>query len=346
MQIGVVGLSFKTAGIEVRERFSKTSTEDFKKRISAIGRDKLHSHIILNTCNRTEIYFHAEDLALAHSFFLSLFRELFAGEFEPYLYSYFGFDCFLHLAKVTAGLDSAVLAETEIQGQVKCAYEVARSTEKLHSSLHFLFQKSLMIGKKVRSIFALERKKPSLERACWEELKEALGLSGKVLFIGASRVNTSFLHYLSSREHNFSVTLTNRTLENGLQAMASIDEIDWLPWHQRSQWHTFDAVVVGTSSAGFVIDRESLPIQGFDNKKLLLDLSVPRNIDPSLQEHPKLMLRNIDYLHQRANFTRSFLDLHQQQALSMVYEETCTKVYAYQQKGKRISLAPLAANTR
>src|SRR5690606_30288580 len=104
--------------------------------------------VILSTCNRAEIYFSGEDLAAVHSHLLSFLRAGVDVPFERTFYSFFGIDCFFHLCKVASGLDSAIFAESEIQGQVRVAYANAK---KLSSCLHFVFQKALKISKEIRS---------------------------------------------------------------------------------------------------------------------------------------------------------------------------------------------------
>ena len=114
---------------------------------------------MLSTCHRTEIYFSALNLAEAHSEILQVLRREIALAFEHELYSYFGFDCFLHLGYVVSGLDSVIIAESEIQRQVKVAYEEVQWYYPLPSCLHFLFQKSLKIGKEKRGNILLSQGK-------------------------------------------------------------------------------------------------------------------------------------------------------------------------------------------
>src|SRR5262249_51645888 len=122
MRIGVVGINHKLADLKLRETLAKACQRRFGPGQSTHGS---HTFILLSTCNRTEVYFSSEDLAQSHSYFLSILNQEVDEDFDQKLYSYFGKDCFLHLSRVTSGLDSAIVAETEIQGQVKSAYENA-----------------------------------------------------------------------------------------------------------------------------------------------------------------------------------------------------------------------------
>ena len=115
MQIGVIGANHRSAGLDLRERFAKAC----EKRLSMHASSLLFpSHILLSTCNRTEIYFSAENLEQAYGSIMEAFKEDFPGFSRDLIYSAYGLDCFHHLGRVVSGLDSAVKAETEIQGQV------------------------------------------------------------------------------------------------------------------------------------------------------------------------------------------------------------------------------------
>jgi len=135
MKIGIIGVNFKSADLFFREKLA-LSLQVSSPLFSALN----HSKVILSTCNRFEIYFFSENLTETHSELLQKFRAEFESDCGFKLYSYFGQDCFSHLCRVTAGLDSAVLVETEIQGQVKRAYLKAQETP-LAKELHFIFQK-------------------------------------------------------------------------------------------------------------------------------------------------------------------------------------------------------------
>src|SRR5207237_3037325 len=135
MQVGLIGISHKTASIGERENVARA--------VQALLEHNIFLNfpfVILSTCNRTEIYFSSDDLATAQSDLLAYLRLQMGHLFEHNFYSLFYSDCFYHLCQVTAGFDSAVMGETEIQGQVKDAY--LRSTKNsLHHCLHFAFQK-------------------------------------------------------------------------------------------------------------------------------------------------------------------------------------------------------------
>ncbi len=223
MQIGVLGVNHKLADLKLREYFAKICHTHFN-----IGntQHKNHSTLLLSTCNRTEVYFSSKELASSHSYILNILRENlpYSDEsFDQKLYSYFGHDCFTHLARVTAGLDSAIIAETEIQGQVKAAYENAARKALFPSEMHYLFQKSLKIGKTIRSELGLGRGVPNIEHAIlnagfhfFDRPEDA-----NILFVGASDINFKILRFLQSKGCQ-NLTICNRTLVESIRSEEKI----------------------------------------------------------------------------------------------------------------------------
>ena len=252
------------------------------------------SLISFSTCNRTEIYFHSEDLASTHTYLLNAMRERIEEEFEHRIYSYFGIDCFFHLARVTAGVDSALIGETEIQGQVKRAYEIAHTYRELSPELHFLFQKCLKIGKEVRSKYQLASGLPCIENAV---LNVGLRLFGnlrekKILLVGLSEINHKV--FLRLKKMGCSrIVFCNRTYEKARE-MADKEGVGVLPWEELSRWPSFDIAIFGTKCPHFLIHKEQFPQK--ISCRLVIDLSVPRNVDPRIGRHPAITLLNVDQL--------------------------------------------------
>ncbi len=290
MQVGVIGINHKLANLNLRETLAKICVRRFGAGC-AIHPD--HAWILLSTCNRTEIYFSSDDLAASHTYILNILRNDAQTEFEQMLYSFFHFDCFLHLARVTSGLDSAIVGETEIQGQVKLAYEYSCTYTQLPASLHFLFQKSLKIGKQARAELPTGRGIPNLEhailttgRSLFHQMKDK-----KILFVGASAINLKILHFLKSKDFQ-QITLCNRTTKTA-DELATKYQLSTLPWKDLDQWHDFDWVIFGTKSSEYLLKKETLPKE-YVSKKLVIDLCVPRNVDPQLGHNPHITLVDID----------------------------------------------------
>ena len=282
MSIGVIGVNFKTAPLELREALSLACSYAFHP--NSIGR-KLENIVLLSTCNRAEIYFSANDLAEKHSEILSILRELVDVPFEQKLYSFFGPDCFLHLATVASGLDSAILAETEISEQVRRAYATSCRADCLDGAIHFFFQKSLKISKSIRTHFPLPRGLASLESMLLELCLNS-GLN-KILLVGNSQINRQIINVFQRKE-KFSLTLCTRSLE-GAEEFARERNITLASWEALACWQRWDIVICATHDLGYLI-KECVS----EKPHLLIDLSVPRVIDPTLASHPHIRLLNME----------------------------------------------------
>lgn len=277
LRVGVLGVSFKTADLLLREGIAKGAQSLAGER----SRFFHHPTVLLSTCNRTEIYFSASDLGAAHIDLLSQLRRHIPFAFEPYLYSYFGIDCFAHLSKVTAGLDSALQFETEIQHQVKMSYARASHILPLPAELHYLFQKSLHVAKWLRNC---DRKSPtpSLFGTLWRLAEKVLGdlTRRRILLIGYSEIHRGFASYLKSK--GISPTFCTRSsLTLHTARVRGREEL--------ARWHEYDLVSCASASNDFLIQGSGRPGQ------LLFDLSVPRNIDPAVVQGGAY-LYNIDQL--------------------------------------------------
>lgn len=318
MQIGVVGVNYKTADLSLRERV-------YHQLI-----DNNLSIVILSTCNRMEIYFTGDNLAQIQS---QLMKQLCAGVedlLQHKIYSYFGFDCFLHLAKVTAGIDSALLFETEIQGQVKTAYIQALEKKSLPKALHFLFQRSLQIGKKIRHDFSFSYQIHSLSDVVASLIENYVQeKNSKILFVGFSEINRKLAAHI--KQKNYSIAFCNRSYKKEI-----IDYGAFLPFDRLQHWHEFDIVITATKCLDFLITQQP-PLQ---KRRLVLDLSVPRNVKPSLGRFPELTLLHLDQiqnlLDQRKKWQAKMLaDLEKQEVTAAVKEHWGNY---HRQKCKKICL--------
>lgn len=291
MHIGILGINHKSADLPLREKLAQACERLFG------STHFLHPHfsyVLLSTCNRTEVYFQSEDPAETHTYILNVLRQDIKEEFEHKIYAYFGSDCFFHLARVTAGVDSALIGETEIQGQVKRAYEVALDRRPLDSSLHFLFQKCLKIGKNIRSSARFTHGALSIEEAVINAAAETCGdlNQARVLLVGFSEINYKILTRLKKNGLPH-ITLCNRT-DAKAQAMAEREEIHALPWERLHDWPSFDIAIFGTKCPHFLIRSGQHP--PILSPKLVIDLSVPRNVDPKMGRHHQITLLNVDQI--------------------------------------------------
>lgn len=331
MRVGVLGVNHKLAELKLRELLAIAC----KKRLKSYESSP-YPFVLLSTCNRTEIYFSADDLAEAHSFFLILLKEEIDEEFEQKLYAFFGQECFHHLAKVACGLDSAIFAETEIQGQVKTAYDSALAANKLSASLHYLFQKSLKISKEIRTAFSFERSTVEFEQTIYSIGCNLFPKTPSILFVGASEINSKLLHYLKKKGHE-NVTLCNRSQDKGEYFSAKF-AIPQISWDELKNWTQYDWIIFGTKSDRHLISQTSLK-DPFHSKKLLIDLSMPRNIDPKVGEDPRIELLNIDQIQGIVKKDQVALECKRKKAEALIQEKVIKQAELYLKKsGKSIPL--------
>jgi glutamyl-tRNA reductase len=323
MRVGVIGINHKLAGLKLRESLAKACQRRF-----SLGQE--NACVLLSTCNRTEVYFYSEDLAQVHSYLLSILRQEIEEDFDQRLYSYFGYDCFQHLCRVTAGLDSAIIAETEIQGQVKAAYETASEYAELPSELHYLFQKALKIGKQVRSDLPIKPGLPALEHSVFNA-----GLtyfsnprSSKILCVGASEINKKIISFLKIKRV-LDITLCNRTSGHA-KDVARTHNVGFLEWNRMPEWHHYDWIIFGTKSPDYLITKNNIPNQ--ISLKLIIDLSVPRNVDPQISQDTRIALLNIDQLNQTLRTRSQQMDHSIRRAEEIVTVAAKRQVSLYTQK--------------
>lgn len=282
LKVGVIGLNHKTADLAIREAVARGA--------SSLSAQKAlffpYPTVLLSTCNRTEIYFSAENLSEAHANILFFLRSVIGGVFEQNLYSYFHNDCFIHLCRVTAGLDSAIMAETEIQRQVKLAYAEGLRHLKLPSCMHYIFQKALKVAKNLRSSFAMQA--PSLSSSLYEIGTAFWGSISdrRILFVGYSRINCGiasfFIRKGVKRFHLVTQNPEQVFLEGAIICSRRLLE----------RWNEFDWIISASKAERPLIYGKS------DRRHLICDLSVPRNVDPGVEGSSQICLMNIERINE------------------------------------------------
>lgn len=289
--VGVIGVSYKNADLTLRSELAKIGARCF-------GSSSIKDSVVfLSTCNRVEIYFYAPNLMEMYLYLLNLLRSEMSRSIDQKFYSHFGTECFSHLVQVAAGLESANLFETEIKGQVKLAYERAAQRGVLSKEIHFLFQKSLALAKKLRGHFHLEREFGSLGEAVLKAGHSFFEYFEKtrVLFIGASEVNQRLIRIFKTKKFR-DIVVCNRSHQYG-NIFAQELGIQAIDWTQFSSWPEFDWIIFGTKSHDYLLDADAVVLEE-TARKLLLDLSVPANVDPKVGLDPRIRLLNIDEINQ------------------------------------------------
>lgn len=330
MRVGVLGINFKSAEINIREFVSKACQKKMS-RLSDVA--KKYACVVLTTCNRTEIFFSAPDLAEAHSDLLNILKEEIPIPFEHKLYAYFGCDCFMHLAQVTSGLDSAIVAESEIQRQVKLAYEQTLLHYSLPSSVHYLFQKSLKLGKEIRSSLSFSQSQVTIAKILFEISQQILKdlADMPLLFIGNSEINRRIMAYFK-RKGIENITLCTRSLFSA-QEMAQKEGLNLLSWEKLSTWKNYPLVICASNAPHYIVSPSHVEA---GSSRLVFDLSVPRNVDPSLSRHPQLTLINMEQLSGMIESRQSKNAIEIDRAQSIILEGVHRYVQSFQQKENRV----------
>lgn len=331
IRVGVVGINHKLADLKLREQLAKACQRCFGP-LQAVHEQ--HFFVLLSTCNRTEVYFSSEDLASTHTYLLSILRNEVEDEFDHKLYSFFGIDCFSHLTRVTLGLDSAIIGETEIQGQVKLAYENTADYHTLPRAFHFLFQKALNISKKLRSELMLGRGMPNLEHAILQTGKHLFKNPEQIslLFVGASDINQKVLSFLKNRNFQ-NITLCNRSNEQSIH-LADLYGVKYLAWSDLKSWQEYDWIIFGTKSPEYLITHQEI-IKGQYGQKLIMDLCVPRNVEPRLGQNSNITLLNIDQINRLLKIRHRKMTHTILEAEKRVSEATSQHAANYIAKGQR-----------
>jgi len=301
MDIVVVGISHKKAPIEVREKVS------FGKDDMARNYDILKNHpeiseaFILSTCNRVELYGTgpSADAAIRRlKGFLSGIHGLDPEYLDGFLYHRTGASALAHLLRVAGGLDSMVLGEQQIMGQIKTAYDEACAAGSIGSCLHKTIQDALRVGKKVRSLTNISRGVTSISGAVVELIKKEAGLEEKrALVIGAGKIGAltvSKMADLSMKE----VVVTNRDMSR-LEALLTRENIRAADIRTLfEEISAADIVIAATAAPGNLLHRGMVEsaLKAGDKGLLLIDMGVPRNIDDNVRDIPGVRLYNIDDL--------------------------------------------------
>jgi glutamyl-tRNA reductase len=296
-----LGVSHHTASLALREKLALTEGAAAGVLNALVSEESISEAAALSTCNRTELYLVATDSVEAETAGLGvLARE--AGipptELLGPLYSLRAADATRHLYRVTAGLDSMILGEAEIQGQVKRAYELALVEGATGPILNRMFRGALAAGKRARTETAVGEKGVSIPSVAVELAQRNLGdLSARrVLLIGAGETSELTARALAARGSD-AVFIANRGYNRAISLAERFGgeavRIDELP----IQLSSADIVVSATNSPHHLIERSELEtIMGQRDGKplLLIDLAVPRDIDPGCREMEGVSLYDVD----------------------------------------------------
>ena len=302
MSIVVIGVNHRTGPLALLERVALSADSVPKAIISLIGRSNVSEAVVLSTCNRTEVYAVAERFHGAYADIRDFFCELggmSADELHPHLYSQHDEAAVAHLFQVAAGLDSAVIGESEILGQVRQAWETARGEGGARASLNLLFRHAVETGKRARTETAIGRGTVSVSHAAVEMATERLGsLAGKrVLVVGAGEMGEGVAVALVGAGAS-EIVVTNRTVERAEQLAARVGGVVVPFTELPAALAGADVLLTCTGAGGTVIDQETVALArpGVDAPLLIVDIAVPRDVAEDVTDLPGVTLLNLDDL--------------------------------------------------
>lgn len=300
MHLIVVGLNYKTAGVDIRERFH------FGNEILPQAYEQLNSNkeiagsVILSTCNRVELYACVDNIEKGFSEmenFLCQFHGFRQSELNPHLYKKNCQFAVSHLFKVSSSLDSMVLGEYQIQGQVRDAYFLAYELKATNNMLNKLFQTAIQIGKKVRSETEIGKGSVSVATLAVDLIKQIFNeeKSFETFLIGAGKI--AALTAANLRELNSNISICNRSNEKALELAHKFSGNVVAYENRYSTIKENDIIIVSTSAKEYTVKKQDLldsKALAEDKMKVFIDLSIPRNIDPEINELENCQLYSID----------------------------------------------------
>lgn len=303
MTLLAFGINHKTAPVEIREKvaFSPEKVRDALRDL--LGHEAVNEAVILSTCNRTEVYcgldYPANDAVLE---WLSEYHQLPLEAISPYIYAYMDSDAVQHILRVASGLDSLVLGEPQILGQIKEAYMTANAAGSMGAQLNRLFQHTFAVAKQVRTDTAIGASPVSVAFAAVSLAKQIFTDLSRhtVLLIGAGETIELVARHL--REHHVErMIVANRTVERANELARVFDAqaiaLPAIPEHMANA----DIIITSTASPLPILGKgmvESALKQRKHRPMFMVDIAVPRDIEPEVGELRDVYLYTVDDLHE------------------------------------------------
>lgn len=309
----LIGLNHKTAHISIREKIH-FSTDKIPQALKSLMKfSQINSCVILSTCNRTEIYAAVENIEKGYNdiiMFISKYHNINQKVFISHIYKKCYGDAVVHLFKVVSSLDSMVIGEYQIQGQVRDAYNIAKENNCTQNLLNKLFQTAIQVGKKIRSQTHIGQGRVSVSSVAVDMVKKIFPNSSdlKILLIGAGKISeltaANLKHY-----GNCNILVSNRSKDKAEELAAKFNA-NVISFNNRyDAMIKSDVVIVSTNANKYVVKEDIFKnkFNGTNNHKIFfIDLSVPRNIDPAISNIQNVISYSIDDLknHINCNFQK------------------------------------------
>ncbi len=349
MNLLLLGISYKKAPLELRERFALSETAIPEALRQLQEEPEIEEAAIISTCNRVEfimVAYEKQEAMAAFRRFAERFYRLRFDEYEHCFYERRGEEGVRHLFRVAAGLDSLIVGEPQILGQVKRAYLLAKEAETFGSALESVFQSAFNAAKRVRTETCVAESHVSVSSAAVELAEQTFGgLQAKtVMIIGAGQMGELAAHQLISKGVA-TMLVSNRTHAH---AVALARELRGLAIHFSEIWRTMrdaDIVISCTGCPHFIItrnDMERLMTERHGRPLLLIDIALPRDVDPAVREVPGCTLVNLDGLEKVAHQNL----LERQSAMKAADQILSQEVQLFREHQEQLNVVPTIVSLR
>ncbi len=296
--MNIISISYKTTPVNIRElfAFSKEEQEEFLKLVQRQGQIK--EIVLVSTCNRTEIYFSGDSKVIpVMEQLLSDFKQAALEDVRKYLLVYNGERAIRHLFQVTCGMDSMVLGEDEILGQMREAYEKALGLGSTGYLLNTLFQAAIACAKQIKTDTKLSKTPISIGTLVANEIFRFPKEGKKVLIIGLTgKMGTIIMKNIYCRQ-KIEIIGTSRSHNSREEYSANYEKVTMVDYKMRYQYmDEADVIISATTSPHYTVTFHELADNLHTRKeRLFIDLSVPMDIDEDITGINKVKLYNIDY---------------------------------------------------
>ncbi|CEO13867.1 glutamyl-tRNA reductase [[Clostridium] sordellii] len=296
MNFAVVGVNHNDTPIHIRENVSFTDTQKIEG-INFLLDNGISEVVVLSTCNRSEIYIYSDDILKKIEIVKDFYEDFFnVDNIKEYLFCKTGQDAIEHVFRVAAGLDSIVLGEDQILGQVKDAHEFSKQLGASKKVFNKLFREAITASKDIKTTTKISHQPISISYIGIKCLKDRLGsLEGKnALVIGIGKMSKLAMKHLEEEKLN-SIYVTNRSYEKLQDIQDEYKNLIPIKYEERySVLEKVDVVISATASPHTVIKKENMP--NLSNTLIMMDIALPRDIDKNIDTLENIEVYDIDDL--------------------------------------------------
>ncbi len=343
MQLLVIGLNHKTAPVEMREKFnfSRIKIKTILRRLRCSN--LLSEVVLLSTCNRTEIYVVLDNPVEGSSFLKHLAQHLAGNQYEAkYFYNLTGVNCVHHLFKVASSLDSMIVGEGQILSQIKDAYALAKEQEMTSTLLNTIFQRAIAVGKLVRTKTHIAYNSVSVSSAAVDLAIKILGqvTSAKILVVGAGHMGELTARHLIDKGAR-SIFVANRNYDHArlLASKFSGSVVRFNELFKNAA--DADIVITSTGAPHYIITEhkmsQALQLRNKTSPLVIIDIAVPRDVEPEVGNLPGIVLYNIDDLENVVDTNKSLRAEEAAEAETLIEDA----IKELQERLKYLSMRPV-----